>query len=146
MCNEIILLKQQHLIVRGTRVKFKFIERVFSSNTLCNHYTALPTVEKFHRIIHFLNPGASGENLVLQNYPNFRGESDVGRPRILSPLEGLLITLVRLRKNFGHLFYLFEISEGTVTNPIQTWINLMYVKFGTICIWPIGDKVQANNA
>ncbi|XP_057297120.1 uncharacterized protein LOC130626026 [Hydractinia symbiolongicarpus] len=87
------------------------------------------------------------ENEQLKNdllHRTVKGDSQRGRPRILSPLESFLLTLVRIRRNFDifHLSYIFQVSEATVTNTVLTWINYMYVKFGSICIWPTRQQVK----
>ena len=53
------------------------------------------------------------------------------------------LTLVRLRRNFdlNHLCFLYGISEGTVSNTINTWINYMYLRLGSICIWPSREQI-----
>ena len=63
---------------------------------------------------------------------------------MLTTMQSFLLTIVRLRRNFDvhHLVYLFRISEGTVTNTVITWINFMYVKFGSIYILPSSMAVK----
>jgi hypothetical protein len=126
-------------------IKSKFVEHVILSDEFCNHYTGLPTIDVFKGILMFLNPGDNGENVVLYNNQEVKGDSQRGRPRTLSPLESVLLTLIRLRRNFDicHLSYLFQVSQSAVTNTILTWVNFMFVKFGSICIWPTREQVQA---
>lgn len=121
----------------------RFTEHVLSLDKSCNHYTGLPTVSIFSHTLTFLDPGVLGENLVLYNNQEVKGDSNRGRKRNLSPVEGLLLTLVRLKRNFDikHFTFLFEVSEGTITNTVNTWVNYMYVKFGSICIWPTREAV-----
>ena len=84
-----------------------------------------------------------GENIRLYNNQNV-GFSSAGRPRTLSATESFLLTMVRMRRNFDfeHLSFLFDISEGTVTNTVITWINFMYMQFGYISIWPTREQVD----
>ena len=86
---------------------------------------------------YFLNTGHIGKNIKLYNNQQVKGISAAGRPRTLSTLESYILTLVRLRRNFDvlHLSFLFELSEGTVTNTNITWINFLYVQFGSVSIW-----------
>ena len=51
-----------------------------------------------------------------------------------------------LQRNFDvkHLMFLFTTSKGTVINSITTWINFMYIKLGSICIWPSLLQVKQN--
>ena len=43
-----------------------------------------------------------------------------------------------------YLMYLFKTSEVTVINTILTWINYMYIKLGSLCIWPNASQVKGN--
>ena len=54
-----------------------------------------------------------------------------------------MLALVRLRRNFdlNHLCFLYGISEGTVSNTINTWINYMYLRLGSISIWPSREQI-----
>ena len=63
---------------------------------------------------------------------------------MLATIQSFLLTIVRLRRNFDvhRLVYLFRVSEGTVTNTFITWINFMYVKFGSISNWPSSLAVK----
>ena len=126
-------------------IKSKFVEHVILSDEFCNHYTGLPTIDVFKGILMFLNLGDNEKNVVLYNNQEVKGDSQRGRPRTLSPLESVLLTLIRLRRNFDicHLSYLFQVSQSAVTNTILTWVNFMFVKFGSICIWPTREQVQA---
>ena len=90
-------------------------------------------------VFEYLDPGESGENGVLYNSRQKAKEDETrGWKRMLTIKQSFILTLVRLRRNFDvhHLAYLFRVSEGTVINTFITWINFMYVKLGSICIWP----------
>ena len=69
--------------------------------------------------------------------------STAGRPRKLDPFESYILTLVRLRRNFDltRLCFLYGISKGTVSNTINTWINYIYLRLGSICIWPSREQI-----
>ena len=56
---------------------------------------------------------------------------------MLTTMQSFILTIVGLRRNFDvhQLAYLFRVSRGTVTNTFVTWINFMYVKLGSICIF-----------
>ena len=101
-----------------------FDQYVLQNDILCNHYTGFPTNIILQAVFECLDPGESGENVVLYN-----GEEDETRGR-----KQMLTTLLRRDFDVHHLAYLFRVSEGTVTNTFITWINFMYVKFGSICI------------
>ena len=40
-----------------------------------------------------------------------------------------------------HLSYLFDTSDATISNTIITWINFIYVKLGSLPIWPSKQQV-----
>ena len=101
-----------------------FDQYVLQNDILCNHYTGFPTNIILQAVFECLDPGESGENVVLYN-----GEEDETRGR-----KQMLTTLLRRDFDVHHLAYLFRVSEGIVTNTFITWINFMYVKFGSICI------------
>ncbi|KAL9956114.1 hypothetical protein ACROYT_G037543 [Oculina patagonica] len=58
-----------------------------------------------------------------------------GRPRSLSMLDELFLTLVRLRHAFPeeHLAYLFKVSRSTVSRILLSWINLLYFESPALC-------------
>lgn len=121
-----------------------FKEHVMSSDKNCNHYTGMPSTEILTALLDFIDPGIDGANIILYNSRETKGDDTRGRKRIFSPLESFIVTLVRLRRNFDvkHLAYLFNASEGTICNTINTWINFLYLKLGTINIWPSKEQIQ----
>ena len=38
--------------------------------------------------------------------------------------------------------YLFDITESSTSNTVITWINFMYMKLGSLPIWPAQEQVQ----
>ena len=82
--------------------------------------------------------GANGENFVLYNSPKTKEDETRGWKQIVTTMQSFILTLLRLWRNFDvhHLAYLFRVSEEIVTHTFITWINFMYIKFGSICIWP----------
>ena len=117
---------------------------VIGADETCNYYTGFPNLGVFKSVLTFLDPGDIGENIILYNNQEPKGDPSRGRKRTFSPLESYLITLIKLRRNLSvqHLAYLFEASEGTISNTINTWINFMYLRLGTVCIWPDKEKIQ----
>ena len=110
-----------------------FAEHVLSSDKNCNHYTGFPKIDILHAVLEFLDPGLHGENIVLYNSKSANKELETrGRKRHFSPIESFILTMVRLRRNFDS--YLCNVSDGTVSNTINTWINFMYLKLGTIIV------------
>ena len=113
------------------------VEQLLSRDDLCNPLHWFPSVSRLKAILDFLDAGVNGENVILyQNQSN--KETGVGRPRSLSAFHSFVLTLLRLRCNFDvvHLSFLFNVNHTTVSNTIITWINYMYMKLGSIPIWP----------
>lgn len=52
--------------------------------------------------------------------------------------------MCRLRQGFHeqHLAFLFGISQSTISRIFISWINFMYLRFGTINIWPTRDEID----
>ena len=53
--------------------------------------------------------------------------------------------MCRLRQGFlneVHLAFLFGMSQPTVSRIFVSWINFMYLRFGTINIWPNREEVD----
>ena len=103
----------------------KFVEHVLSSDKLCKHYTSFPSTNILNCVFDLIDPGVNGENIVLINSKLSNKNKACGRKRLFTPMEALVLTLVRLRRNFDitHLMYLFD----------ATWINIMYIyKIGSI--------------
>lgn len=123
--------------------KQHFTNFVTKSNETCKFYTGFPTVDTMHNIFQFLDAGPDGENVILHNNKEFKGVSS-GRKRTFTPYESYLVTLVKLRRGFSvkHLSYLFETSEATISNTFNTWINFMYLRLGSVCIWPSREQIQ----
>ena len=115
-----------------------FCDYVLSSDKICNHYTGFPSVKILKAILNFLDPWKNDESMVLCNSQLANEDETRGRQRALSPMISFILALVRLRRNFDakHLMYLFKTLEGTAINTILTWINYMYIKLGSLCIWP----------
>ena len=121
-----------------------FTDHAISSNELCNDYTGFPSVV-LNEAFEYLDPGIiTSENVILYNYQKIKNDSlAAGRPRKLNPFEPYILTLVRLRRNFQliHLCFLHGISEGSVSNTINTWVNYMYLRLQSICIRPSREQI-----
>ena len=59
-----------------------------------------------------------------------------GRKCALSPL---VLTLVRLQCNFS---IIISFQDSTINTLVTTWINFMYVKLGSLSIWPSQETLQ----
>ena len=121
-----------------------FVNHLVSSDKMCKHYTGFPYVFRCKAVFHYLDPGEEGENIIFGANCKERGD-DRGRPRMLSPFDGYLLTLCRLRCNMNlqHLSYLFDASQSTVSSTIITWVNFIYLKLGMVNIWP--DRTTIND-
>ena len=73
-------------------------------------------------------------------------KSSKGRKRLLSPLEEFFLVLICLRLGLleQDLAYRFGISQSTVSCIFSTWINLLYLQFKQIPIWPPKALVLSN--
>lgn len=69
-----------------------------------------------------------------------------GRPRTLSSKEEFIPVMCRLRQGFAecHLGYLYNISQSIVSRIIISWVNIMYLRFGKLNIWPSRKCVDDN--
>ena len=134
--------REKDVLIKINSAELPIVGQVLSSDDMCNHYTGFPSISRLKSVFEFLDTGDNGENVILyQNQGN--KETGVGRPRSLSPFNCFILTLLRLRRNFDvvHLSFLFNINHTTVSNTIITWINYMYIKLGSIPIWPTMQHV-----
>ena len=114
-------------------------------------YTGFPNLEAFSATYDFLNPGEEGENIhywlsnpdILPDQPRIKNKR--GTPRSLTPKDEFFLVMCRLRQGFPetHLADLFNISQSTVSRIFITWLNFMYLRFGSVNIWPSRSNVQS---
>ena len=134
--------REKELNMKLNSAELPIIVQVLSSDSMCNHYTGYPSILRMQAVFDFLNAGLTGENVILyQNQGN--KETGFGRPRSLSPFHCYVLTLIRLRRNYEivHISFLFNINGTTVSTTFITWINFMYIKLGSIPIWPTMQHV-----
>ena len=94
-----------------------------------------------------MNSGENGENVILYHNQDIKVKAlghGRGRKRALDSFEAFLLTLVHCRCNFSvtHLAHLFETTESTVSTTFITWINFLYVKLGSLPIWPTKEQIK----
>ena len=67
----------------------------------------------------------------------------IGRPRKLTPRNQFFLFLCRVKVGlFEHdLAYRFNISIGTVSNIVISWANFLYLRLGSLSIWPSKEKI-----
>ena len=124
-------------------IKQKFMDHVLSSDDECSNYTGFHSVERMKDFYEFLDPGENGENMVM---PRSKNKLATGRPRILSPFEGFLLMLCRLRSSFTirHLSFLFSASTGAVESHFFMWFSFAYLTVARLNWWPSKDSVISN--
>lgn len=135
----------------------KLNKRVFCFENLSDDksvvfYTGFPNAQIFEATLNFLKPGETGENIRFWrsvNYTNVDSEKQSkqrkrGRPRTLTPSEEFFLVMCRLRQALPekHLSFLFGVSQATVSRIFISWINFMFLRFGTINIWPSRAEVD----
>ena len=94
--------KQLRLLVTTSKEEPSIISEIQSNNKACNHYTGFPTFDRLMAVFSFFTPGKQGENIILYHSPNGKDSmSPVGRKRALSPIQGFILPLIRLRRGFS---------------------------------------------
>ena len=85
----------------------------------------------------YLNPGPNGENLVYtrtDSRPDIKSTplQKLGRPRKLSPSNQFFLFLCGVRAGLFEcdLAFRFNISIGTVSNIVISWVNFLYLRLG----------------
>ena len=90
-----VYYKQMKILKESYILKCKFVEHILLPDESWNHYTGLPTIDVFKGIVIFLNPGETSETVILYNNQQVKGDSQRGRPCMLSPLESFLTTTMQ---------------------------------------------------
>ena len=104
----------------------------------------------FNAVLKFLNPGESGENLIHYGGSSTQLDTNVhhkrGRPCSLSPRDQFFLFMCRVRLGLFQrdIAHRFSISEATVSRIVVTWANFIYLRLGSIPIWPTKDQVVAS--
>ena len=90
-----------------------------------------------------MNSGIDGENIILYDNQDKHNKGKGGRSRALSPCNSFLVTIIRLRTKFSikHFSFLFQVADSTVSNIFTTWINFIFLRLGSVSIWPSKDQV-----
>lgn len=114
------------------------IESFKDSNKDVCFYTGFPTYKTFQECYDLLNPEG---NLM---YKDAKGASKKIKDTKLSYPNQFFLTLVRLRLGLleKDLAQRFIISQSTVNRYFTAWLNYMYLKLGSINIWPSKDDIQ----
>ena len=122
-------------------------------------FTGLPSTEAFICLFEYLLPkaktmqywrGATQTQKEYRKEPSatqqYGGRSDtrVGPPRKLSLEQELLLTLMKLRLALllEDLSFRFEISTGTTSSILVTWIKLCSKELSVLIIWPTRGQIK----
>ena len=111
-------------------------------------YTGFPNKQVFEDVLEYLNPGEKGENITyVRNtikQPNEYTVPKAGRPRKLKPRNEFFLFLCRLRLGLleTDLAHRFNISIGTVSNIFLSWGNFVYLRLGSLDIWPTREVID----
>ena len=134
--NEIVNLKYQLNACRQEKVHSNFgVDSVCDDAAKCKFYTGLTWLQ-FMCMWDFLGPAKN--KLSYWNQPLKNADiSPSKRPgvkRKLSPMDELFVTLVRLRVGLlnADLSYRCGISVSNVSKIVTTWIQFLYLQFGTL--------------
>ena len=73
-----------------------FGQYVLQNDKLRNHYTGFPTNIILQAVFEYLDPGESGENVVLYNSEKAKEDETRGRKRMLTTMQSFILTIVRL--------------------------------------------------
>ena len=151
---EVITLTEQ---LRAAELKTERLEKAasemeFSIQNIADQdvcfFTGFSNRQVFDEMLTYLNVGSNGENLV---YIRNEAKDDLnanlgkkrGRKRKLSPSNQLFLFLCRVRLGLFELdlAYRFNMSMSTVSNIIISWSNFLYLRLGSLCIWPSKEQV-----
>ncbi|XP_071104215.1 uncharacterized protein [Haliotis cracherodii] len=105
-------------------------DNLVSNKKKFKYYTGMKTIHFNHL---FASLGDSVNDICYWR-GNKISSSKPGKCRVLSIKDQLVLTLVRLRRNFPtkDLSYRYNISVGSVSCIITTWIQFLYMKFITL--------------
>ena len=164
---EIARLNEQTRLLKENLEKSELQNEDLKSRRFClenmteddsiSFYTGFPNMETFQATLTYLNPGKHGENIRYWRSSESKVEkshydednhqntiSKRGRSRTLKPDDNFFLVMCRLQQGFHeqHLAFLFGISQSTISRIFISWINFMYLRFGTINIWPTRDEID----
>lgn len=117
--------------------ELNLVNHIKASDRPCHYYTGFSTLKHLYNVYEDIRC-QHWENLNFyheQLYNKSSGE------RKLSPFDGYILTLVRLKRHFSiiHLAFLFEVSETTVSVVLRTWIDFLY-KYDS-SMWPSTTQI-----
>lgn len=121
-------------------------ERVKDTPTKLPCYTGLPNVDAFEAVWKFLDVeedgviGPSGKTLQQR-----RRSEGGGRKSALPLKEQLFWVLVRLRLGIDEelMADMVGFTQATISRIIIKWISFLYLKLGSLLIWPTAEQQLA---
>ena len=118
-----------------------YANHILSNDGECTSATGFHSVDRLRQFYDFLDPGENGENVSMARSQE---KINTGRPRILSPFEGYLLLLCRLKSAFSikHLSFLFCASVGAIEAHFMMWLMYTYFKVASLSWWPSKDTVM----
>ncbi|KXJ25564.1 Transposon Tf2-6 polyprotein [Exaiptasia diaphana] len=159
---EVTSLKEKITAYENKETESKFTyERFKNSSQDIRFYTSFSSSHVFDSCFDFLNPGLNSENInywksSTQQANEQISELDIdeddsdeevspvlnyckqGRKRTLDAKTEFFMFLCRVRQGFRerHLAHLFHVSLSTVCRIVITWSNYVYLRLGSLNIWP----------
>ena len=118
------------------------IERVENVPSKLLYYTGLQHSEIFNYLFNFLLPSGKLNDLkIFTSNLTYKTRSTK-----LSAKNQLFLTLIKLRRGLHYetLGDIFGVSKSSINKIFISWINLMYLKLGSLNLWPHRNVVLEN--
>ena len=121
------------------------IDEICESDELMHLHTGLPSTSLFEWIFSEVKDVA--KELVYQNQTKqfqLLTKNKLGRRRLLSLKEELLITLMKLKLNLSEAYFafLFGVSCSTISRIISTWIPFLSHELQGLIHWPDSEDLS----
>ena len=122
------------------------LKHISDDDAKVRFYTGFSTLSELMACFNFLGPSVNHLKYWSHTSETDQVKSSSGRKRILSPLEEYFLVMVRLRLGLFEqdLAYRFGVSQSTISRIVITWINLLYLQFKQIPLWPPKALIVSN--